>query len=224
MSSLGSDSRRLDGLHRLSSAVVGVVLLVFGVLGFLGGLEFFSTTGSPVLGMSTNGLLSTASVVFGAVLLAAAVRGGRLASTTSVVVGALFLLSGVVNTVLMTTPYNLLAFRMPNVVFSLVVGLVMLVLGAYGRFSGRLPDDNPYAAEQRRTVDAETGQDRDQQLPRTAADAEAARSLAEAERTVAAGGGSDELRRTLARIDTIRDVEQRRAAWRELTEHGPTPA
>jgi hypothetical protein len=224
MSSIGSDARRLNGLHRISSLLVGIMLLVFGVLGFTNNLDFFSTTGSPVLGLSTNLLLSTVSVVVGAVLVGAAVRGGRFASTVSVTVGALYLLSGVVNVLLIGTPYNLLAFRMPNVVFSLLVGLVMLVLGAYGRFSGRLPSDNPYAAEQKHVVDAEGGDDRDQRLPAGAADIAAARSLADTERLVANGGGTEEQRRMLAEVDAIRDTGERRDAWRARTERGGAPA
>ena len=69
MSSIGSDARRLNVLHRISSLLVGIMLLVFGVLGFTNNLDFFSTTGSPVLGLSTNLLLSTVSVVVGAVLV-----------------------------------------------------------------------------------------------------------------------------------------------------------
>ncbi|MEJ8282113.1 DUF4383 domain-containing protein [Pseudonocardia spirodelae] len=224
MSSIGSDPRRLNGLHRVSSALVGIMLLVFGVLGFTDNLDFFSTTGSPVLGLSTNWLLSTVSVVVGVLLVGAAVRGGRFASTVGVTVGALFLLSGVVNVLLLGTPYNVLSFRMPNVIFSLVVGLVMLVLGAYGRFSGRLPSDNPYAAGQRHRVDAEESGDRDQRLPTDAADVAAARSLAETERLVAGGGGTEEQRRMIAEVDAIRDLGERRAAWRALTERGNAPA
>ncbi|WP_224390965.1 DUF4383 domain-containing protein [Pseudonocardia sp. ICBG1293] len=224
MSSIGSDARRLNGLHRVSSALVGIVLLVFGALGLTDNLDFFSTTGSPVLGLSTNLLLSTVSLVVGALLVGAAARGERFASTVSTTVGALFLLSGVVNVLLIGTPYNVLAFRMPNVVFSLLVGLVMLVLGAYGRFSGRLPSDNPYAAEQKHVVDAEGGDDRDQRLPSGASEVAAARSLAETERLVANGEGTDEQRRMLAEVDAIRDLGERRAAWRSLTERGSAPA
>jgi hypothetical protein len=34
---------------------------------------------------------------------------------------------------------------MSNVAFSVVVGLLLLVLGAYGRITGNLPADDPYA-------------------------------------------------------------------------------
>lgn len=213
----GSDVRWLSGVHRLSSAVIGVALWVIGGLGFTNNLDFFSTSGAPVLGLSTNGLLSTLSLVFGTLLVGAAVIGGRFASTVGVVVGALFLLSGVGNVLVLNGPYNILAFRMSNVIFSLVVGLILLVLGAYGRFSGRLPDDNPNAARQKHVVDAEGSEDRGQRLPTDPADAAAARSLAEAERAAAGGGGTEEERRMLAEVDAIRDGAERRAAWRRLT-------
>jgi hypothetical protein len=34
---------------------------------------------------------------------------------------------------------------MTNVAFSLVAGLTLLLLGAYGRLTGNLPPDSPYA-------------------------------------------------------------------------------
>jgi hypothetical protein len=222
MTTLGSDARRLNGLHRIGSLAIGIVLWVFGGLGFTNNLEFFSTSGTPVLGMSTNGLLSAVSLVFGTVLIAAAVRGGRLASTVSVAVGVGFLLSGIANVLVLNGPYNVLAFGMSNVVFSLVAGLILLTLGAYGRFSGRLPDTSPYAAHAVHSghapVDADEGLDRDQQLPTGPADIAAARSLAETERLVATGAGTEAQRQALAELDGIRDLAARRAAWRARTD------
>ena len=66
-------------VHRAGAALVAAVILVFGILGLIGGLGFFDTTGEPVLGLSTNGALSTISIVTAIVLVAAALRGGRLA-------------------------------------------------------------------------------------------------------------------------------------------------
>ena len=43
--------------------VFGLGIGAFGVLGFVNRLDMFSTTGRPVLGLSSNGLLSTISVV-----------------------------------------------------------------------------------------------------------------------------------------------------------------
>lgn len=44
----------------------------------------------------------------------------------------------------MSTEYNVLAFSMPNVIFSFVVGLMVMTFGMYGCYSGGLPEDNPY--------------------------------------------------------------------------------
>ena len=59
-------------VHQVGALSVAAVILVFGVLGFAGGLAFFSTSGEPILGMSTNGLLSTISVITATVLIVAA--------------------------------------------------------------------------------------------------------------------------------------------------------
>jgi hypothetical protein len=213
MYQVGSDARsRLDNLHRIGAVVFGVGLSVFGVLGLVNRLDFFSTTGQEVLGLSSNGALSMISLVVAAVLITAGVRGGRVASTVLVVVGAAFVASGLVNTLVLGTPLNLLAFRIPNVVFSFVSGALLLFLGAWGRFSGRLPDDNPYRQERR-------GEDRLDPLPSHFDDpdnAAAARELAEAERAVAQRTASPEV---VARVQALRGMrreEDRIEEWRRL--------
>jgi hypothetical protein len=134
----------LDLVHRVGAAVLGVGLWIFGILGFVNRLDYLSVQGEEVLGLSSNGLLSTISLVVGGVLIVAALRGGRISSTVTIVVGVLFLLSGLLNLAVLDTELNLLAFRMSNVIFSFVTGMLLLFLGAYGRFSGGLSADNPY--------------------------------------------------------------------------------
>jgi hypothetical protein len=136
---------RVPVVHKVGAVVVAAVIGVFGVLGFAGGLDYFSTDGERVLGLSSNGALSTVSVVTAAVLVFAAFRSARTASTIMIVIGALFLLSALANLALLRTSFNVLAFSMANVIFSIVAGLVLLTLGAYGRVSGHLPADSPYA-------------------------------------------------------------------------------
>ncbi|MDQ4118698.1 MAG: DUF4383 domain-containing protein [Actinomycetota bacterium] len=182
--------------------MTGLALCGFAAMGFAGRLDFFSTTGTPVAGMSTNGLLCTLSVVSGAVLLVAAARGGRFASTTAVVVGALFFLSGVANVLVLNSPYNVLAFRMSNVVFSLVVGAVLALCGTYGRIGTGTA--------------VVAGPDRDQRAPVDGGDVQATRELAYAERAVAAGGGTSRERELLSEVAVHRDAGDRRAAWRRL--------
>lgn len=146
----GSEDRpglgaRVYAVQRTGAVLVALFLLVFALLGFASGQRFFSTQGQPVLGMSSNGLLSTISVIVALVLLAAAAHGPRTASTVMIVLGPLFLLSAFVNSIVLQTRLNVLGFELSNVVFSVVVGLLLLLLGAYGRLSGHLPPDSPYA-------------------------------------------------------------------------------
>ncbi|MET0765922.1 MAG: DUF4383 domain-containing protein [Blastococcus sp.] len=136
---------RVYAVQRTGCVVVAVFLLVFALLGFASGQRFFSIEGEPVLGMSSNGLLSTISVVVALVLLGAAARGPRTASTVMIILGVLFLLSAFVNAIVLGSRLNWLAFEIGNVIFSIGVGLALLLLGAYGRISGHLPPDSPYA-------------------------------------------------------------------------------
>ncbi len=93
--SLGS---RVFVVQRIGAVLVALFLVVFALLGFAGGLDFFSTEGEEILGMSSNGLLSTISVLIARrALLGAAARGPRVASTVMIVAGALFLLSALAN-------------------------------------------------------------------------------------------------------------------------------
>ena len=176
---------QLDHLHRVGAVVFGLGIGTFGVLGFVNRLDMFSTTGRPVLGLSSNGLLSTISVVVAVILIAAGLRGGRTASTVLVVIGAAFVASGLVNTLVLGTPLNLLAFEIPNVVFSFVAGALLLFLGAWGRFTGRLPDDIA-----------------------------AARELADAERAVAQHTAPPEVAARINALREVRSPEERVQRWR----------
>jgi len=136
---------QIHRVHRAGAGALGGFLIAFGLIGSTRAVEFLSTTGPIVMGLSTNGLLATLSLIVGALLVAAAVRGGPMASTVAVTVGGLFLLSGVGNVLVLDSPLNMLAFQLPNVVFSLLVGAALLFVGAYGRFTGSLPANSPYS-------------------------------------------------------------------------------
>ncbi|RRO14867.1 DUF4383 domain-containing protein [Saccharopolyspora rhizosphaerae] len=134
----------LTHFYRVAAAAFGACLVVFGVLGLANRVPLFTTEGIDVLGLSSNGLLAVVSIVVGALLVGAAAWGGAVASTTTAAVGVLFFLSGLINLGLLNTSWNLFAFELRNVVFSLVAGLVLMFFGFYGRVSGGLPEDNPY--------------------------------------------------------------------------------
>jgi hypothetical protein len=205
-----SQTGRVPAVHRAGAVAVAAVILVFGVVGFAGGLDFFSTSGKPILGMSSNGLLSTVSVLTAAVLVAAAVRGPRLASTVMIVVGTLFLVSALLNLALLRSSFNLLAFEFSNVVFSVIAGLVLLLLGAYGRISGNLPPDSPYAHP---TV---TGPAEPESFPSTPADFAAERAMRDAEVAVVNHVATAEQARRVAAMAEVRSRGDRRRVWMEL--------
>jgi hypothetical protein len=192
-------------VHRVCAALLGAFLIVFAVIGLSHRLPFAGTKGVSVLGLSSNGLLAAVSLVVGLVLLGSAIRSGHIASTISLVLGALFLLSGVVNSVLLGTTLNVFAFTVSNVVFSLLVGAVLLITGGYGRISGGLPVSSPY---HRDAVELEPWQE-------VTEPSETLHELAEAERADALHHATPEQLRRLEVVHQYRSTPDRLRAWRE---------
>jgi hypothetical protein len=174
-------------------------------LGFVDRLKFLAIHGRVVLGLASNGLLATISVVVGTILIGAALRGGRISSTITVVVGLLFLLSGVLNLAVLDTKLNLLAFRLSNVVFSFVAGMLLLFLGAYGRFSGGLSADNPYYQRRHREDRSSDSGDHHHD--------EGEDRLLAAELAVAAGHATPEQEQLVSQDAQRRADEAHRRAW-----------
>ncbi|MET9425506.1 MULTISPECIES: DUF4383 domain-containing protein [unclassified Streptomyces] len=135
---------RLSRFYRVGAGLMGLVLIAFGILGLIDRIGFFDTRGDTVAGLNTNGALSVLSIGVGLLLFVGMVIGGNFASTVNMVLGILFILSGFVNLALLDRSFNPLAFRIQNVLFSFVVGILLMFFGMYGRVSGRLPHDNPY--------------------------------------------------------------------------------
>ena len=202
---------RVFAVQRIGALAVAAVVLVFGVLGFAGGLDFFSTDGEPILGLSSNGLLSTISVVTAGVLVLAALRSPRTASTLMIVVGILFLLSGLLSLAVLRTEANLLAFQIENVIFAEVTGLVLLMLGAYGRVSGNLPADSPYAKP--RTDDDVADGDGPDGVPSTPPEFAAERAMREAEIAVVNHTATPDQRRRVEAMAQVHTRGDRRRVW-----------
>ncbi|MGY1843179.1 DUF4383 domain-containing protein [Modestobacter sp. SYSU DS0875] len=206
-------ARVVPAVHRIGAVVVALVLAVFGVLGLVDGLDYFSTDGERVLGLSSNGLLSTISLVTAAVLIAAALHSSRTASTVMMAVGALFLVSALANLAVLETGWNVLAFSMANVIFSICAGLVLLTLGTYGRVSGNLPEDSPYRTERPATDgDDDTGQE----LPTSPAEVAAERAMRDAELAVVEHRASPEQQRRVTAMAQVRTRADRRRVWMEM--------
>jgi len=208
-----SDQRVVNGrvfaVQRGGAVVVGLVLLVFGLLGLTSGVPFLSTRGEHVLGLSSNGFLSTISVVVAAVLLGAALRSPRVASSVMIVLGLLFLISALANLAVLRTSLNILAFRMSNVVFSVVVGLLLLVLGCYGRVSGNLPADSPYARPHPTAFEPPD-------LPSTPEDVATEAAMRAAEIAVVEHRATEDQRRRVRAMSLVHRREDRRRVWMEF--------
>ncbi len=198
---------RVYAVQRTGAVLVALVLLVFGLLGFAGGLDYFSTEGERILGLSSNGLLSTISVVMAVVLLVAAARSPRVTSTIMIVAGSLFLLSALVNLAVLRTSFNILAFEFENVVFSVVVGLLLLTLGAYGRIGGHLPEDSPYAHPHA------LAEEEDDDLPTTPEEVAAEHAMRDAEVAVVQHVATNDQRRRVAAMAQVHSRGDRRRVW-----------
>src|SRR5215218_6039485 len=202
---------RVYVVQRLGAFGVGLFLLAFGLLGLTGGIAFLSTHGEHLLGLSSNGLLSLLSVVVAGILIGAAAHGPRLASTVMIVLGVLFLVSALANMAVLQTPVNVLAFRMSNVIFSIGVGLLLLVLGAYGRISGNLPEDSPYA-HPRAVVDEPSD------LPSGPEEVAAEAAMREAEIAVVQHYATEDQRRRVRAMSAVRTRDGRRRIWMAFDE------
>ncbi|MFF6782715.1 DUF4383 domain-containing protein [Streptomyces sp. NPDC012510] len=134
----------LSRVYRFGAGLMGLFLVVFGILGLTGNVGWFDTAGDEVVGLSTNGTLSVLSIAVGLLLLVGMVIGGNFASTLNMTLGVLFILSGFGNMALLDTDSNFLAFHIENVLFSFVVGILLMTFGMYGRVGTALPHDSPY--------------------------------------------------------------------------------
>jgi hypothetical protein len=191
---------RINRVHRSGAAALGGFLWVFGILGLANRFPFL-TAGGQVFGLATNGALSMLSLVAGAVLLLAALRSGRASSTVTALVGALFLLSGLVHLMIIDTPWNILSFRLSNVFFSLAAGILLIGVGAYGRYAGHKFPDNPYRHRHDEDDNAEHLNASDDP------------DLADAEQAIAADAATPEQQRKVRTDAILRQAHEYQHAW-----------
>ena len=70
---------KLSQVYRYGAGLMGLVLVVFGILGLLNGVSFLSHAGDRIAGLNSNGALSVISIVVGVVLFGGMVIGGNFA-------------------------------------------------------------------------------------------------------------------------------------------------
>ncbi|MFI9270914.1 DUF4383 domain-containing protein [Kitasatospora sp. NPDC052896] len=144
---------KLAQVYRFGAGFGGLLLLIWGAFGLAGSPGFLSTHGRSLVGLSSNGTLSVLSIIVGGLLMIGAAIGGNVASNINMGAGLVFFVAGFVGLCALGSSWNILAFRMTNVIFSFVFGLVIATFGMYGRVSGRLPHDNPYWQQRHSQVD-----------------------------------------------------------------------
>ena len=209
-------STTLGTVHRVGAILMGVILWIFGTLGFVNSLGFFETTGGEIAGLNSNGLLSAISLIVGTILIASGIRGGQTASTVTAGVGVAFILSGLANLAVLDTGINYLAFTIANVFFSLIVGVMLLTIGLYGRVSGGLTATNPYKQSREHRSD----DDNDDERRRRDEIAE----IAQAEQFVAEGVADPQQEQLVSQDRQRRAQDEHDRAWAHARKTGQAPA
>jgi len=127
----------LRGLYRGLALLTGVLLVVFGLVGYVqtADLPFFDQEGERVLGLTTNPAFSLLSLVFGAIVAVAALIGRNRDVPVYHAVGWIFIVAGLVMLCLIRTEANFLASSIANAIVSFVVGLMLAAAGLYGTVS-----------------------------------------------------------------------------------------
>jgi uncharacterized protein YacL len=127
----------LRGLYRGLAFLIGAVLLLFGIAGFIqtSGLPFFDQEGERVLWLTTNPAFSLLNIVVGAGVIVVTLIGRNLDVWSNVALGTIFMFSGLIMLCLLRTDLNFLAFSMTNVIVSFVIGMVLMTAGLYGGVS-----------------------------------------------------------------------------------------
>ncbi|GAA4614504.1 APC family permease [Saccharopolyspora hordei] len=190
---------RVQVTHRLGSAVLGVLLVAFAVVGGLSG---------PAPTMSTAVAIATG--VAGLVLFGTALASSTIASTASIALGVLFLVVGLLHLAVQHTSWNVLGFVLSTTLFCTIAGLVMFLFGFYGRVSGGLPPDNPY----RRSHPIRTQRPGpDEQVQADRAD-EREQRMVDAEVSMAEGTATPEQHRAVQQERARKRAEDQRGAER----------
>jgi hypothetical protein len=128
-------NHRLSGFYRFLSALAGIFLLVFGIVGAAqtGGDPLFDRADVTALGLRTNLAFSILSIVVGLIVLLGAFIGGNLAHYLNLAAGGVFWLSGLVMLVLLQTEANIFNFQVATCIVSFLIGTLLVLAGLYGK-------------------------------------------------------------------------------------------
>jgi hypothetical protein len=128
-------NHHLRPLYRFLAGAAGLYLLAFGVIGIAmtWGDPFFNRGPDWVLGLRTNPAASWLGALAGLIILGAALAGGNLLHRVSLLMGYGVCGFAIVVMTMIQTDANVLNVSMANVIVLIVIGLVVLVAGLYGK-------------------------------------------------------------------------------------------
>ena len=129
-------NHHLRPLYRGLTALAGIFILVFGVIGLArtAGTSPFSVQDAVyVFGLRTNLAFSVLSIIAGLILAGSTVFGRNVDHFINIGAGLGFMVVGMLMLGLLHTDANFLAFTMTNVIVSFILGIVVFAAGLYGK-------------------------------------------------------------------------------------------
>ncbi|WP_433298250.1 DUF4383 domain-containing protein [Actinoplanes sp. CA-030573] len=129
-------NHHLRQTYRFLAGLAAVYLTLVGVIGIArtwGDAFFYRDGGDWVLGLRVNPAASWLYAIVGVVLLASVLLGGNLLHHVALVLGWGLCGLGVLMMAFLQTDANVLNASMANVIVTIVLGLVTLTAGLYGK-------------------------------------------------------------------------------------------
>ena len=122
-------------VYRAIGGLTGLYLAGFGVLGVIenSGAEFFAQNDTLVLGQGANLGYSIISAVVGILILVGTAIGRNIDTVINKLLGYGFMVLGLASLAVMRTDANFLDFSMSTAIVSMVIGMVLLMAGMYGK-------------------------------------------------------------------------------------------
>ena len=122
-------------IYRAIGGLVGLYFVVFGVLGIItsAGNDVLAQNDTTVLGQGTNTGYSLLAVLLGLVILAGTVIGRNLDVAVNQWLAYALIVLGLAELAFIRTDANIFNFSIATVIVTLVLSLVLLMVGMYGK-------------------------------------------------------------------------------------------
>jgi uncharacterized membrane protein len=117
----------LRPLYRALSALVGIYLIIFGIVGFIVSAD------SRVLGQGANNLWSGLALIVGAIVVLATAVGRNLDVKLNQYVGWALVAIGTYELAVERTDANFLDFTVSTVIVTYICALILILASLYGK-------------------------------------------------------------------------------------------